>query len=54
MKLAGVWVLYSETFETAKENDLSLEEAEELQEFKDETGLEGDEALEIWQDLYPF
>ncbi len=41
----------SETFEQAKENDLSLDEAEELQEFKDETGLEGDEALEIWQDL---
>ena len=41
----------SETFETAKENDLSLEEAEELQEFKDETGLDSDEALEIWQDL---
>ena len=40
-----------ETFETAKENDLSLEEAEELQEFKDETWLDGDEALEIWQDL---
>jgi hypothetical protein len=40
-----------ETFEIAKENDLSLEEAEELQDFKDETGLEGDEALEVWQDL---
>ena len=40
-----------ETFELAKENDLSLDEAEELQEFKDETGLDGDEALEIWQDL---
>ena len=40
-----------ETFETAKENDLSLPEAEELQDFKDETSLEGDEALEIWQDL---
>ena len=40
-----------ETFELAKENDLSLDEAEELQEFRDETGLDGDEALEIWQDL---
>ena len=40
-----------ETFETAKENDLNLEETEDLQEFKDETGLEGDEALEVWQDL---
>ena len=40
-----------ETFELAKENDLSLEEAEELQDFKDETGLEGDEALEVWREL---
>lgn len=40
-----------EIFETAKENDLSLEEAEELQDFKEETGLDADEALEIWQDL---
>lgn len=38
-----------EIFEIAKDNDLSLDEAEELQEFKDETGLEGDEALEAWQ-----
>ncbi len=41
----------SETFELAKENDLSLDEAEELQEFMDETGLDGDEALELWQEL---
>ena len=40
-----------ETFEQAKENDLSLDEAEELQEFKDDTGLDGDEALDVWQDL---
>lgn len=40
-----------ETFEQAKENDLSLDEAEELQDFKDETGLDGDEALEVWQEL---
>ena len=40
-----------DTFEQAKENDLSLEEAKELQDFKDETGLEGDEALEVLQDL---
>ena len=30
-----------DTFEQAKDNDLSLDEAEELQDFKDETGLEG-------------
>jgi hypothetical protein len=40
-----------ETFEIAKDNDLSLEEAEELQEFADENGLDTDDALEIWQDL---
>jgi hypothetical protein len=40
-----------EIFEVAKENDLSLEEAEQLQELADETGLEADEVLEIWQDL---
>ena len=40
-----------ETFELAKENDLSIEEAEELQEFKDDNDLDADEALEIWQDL---
>jgi hypothetical protein len=35
----------SETFETAKENDLTFDEAEELQDFKNETGLDGDEVL---------
>lgn len=40
-----------ETFEIAKDNDLSLDEAEELQDFKDETGLDADEALEVWQEL---
>ena len=36
-----------ETFETAKENDLSLDEAEQLQELIDETGLDADEAIEL-------
>ena len=40
-----------ETFEIAKDNDLSLDEAEELQDFTDDTGLDVDEALEVWQDL---
>jgi hypothetical protein len=40
-----------EIFEIAKDNDLSLEESEELQEFKDENDFDVDEALEIWQDL---
>ena len=40
-----------EVFEIAKDNDLSLEEAEELQDFKDENDLDADDALEIWQDL---
>ena len=37
-------------FELAKENDLTLDEAEELQEFKDDNDLDAGEALEIWQD----
>jgi len=37
----------SEVFETAKENDLTLDEAAELQELVDETGLDPDEALEL-------
>lgn len=40
-----------EIFEIAKDNDLSLDEAKELQEFAEENGLDPDEALEIWQDL---
>ena len=40
-----------DTFETAKDNDLSLDEAEELQEVIDDTGLDGDDALEVWQSL---
>lgn len=36
-----------EVFEFAKENDLSLEDAEKLQELVDETGLEPDEAFEL-------
>ena len=40
-----------ETFEIAKENDLSLEEAEQLQEVIDETGLDAEDALEIMQEL---
>lgn len=40
-----------ETFEVAKENDLSLDEAEQLQEVIDDTGLDAEEALEISQDL---
>ena len=40
-----------EVFELAKQNDLSLEEAEQLQEVIDETGLDAEDALEIPQDL---
>jgi len=40
-----------ETFEVAKENDLSLDEAEQLQEVVDDTGLDADEALEVMQEL---
>jgi hypothetical protein len=40
-----------DTLEIAKQNDLSLEEAEQLQEVIDDTGLEAEDALEISQDL---
>ena len=40
-----------EIFELAKENDLSLDEAEELQNFAEEWDLDPNEALEIWQEL---
>lgn len=36
-----------EIFEFAKENDLSLEEAEQLQELTVEAGLDPDEAVEL-------
>ena len=41
----------NQTFEIAKENNLSLDEAEKLQEVIDETVLDADEALEISQEL---
>lgn len=34
----------------AKENDLSFDEAMEIQELIDEKGMEADEAFEMWQD----
>lgn len=36
-----------EIFEVAKENDLNLDEAEQLQELVDDTGLDPDEAVEL-------
>jgi hypothetical protein len=36
-----------ETFEFAKENDMTLDEAEELQELVDDTGLDPDDAAEL-------
>jgi hypothetical protein len=39
-----------EVFEKAKEEDLSQEEAEELQEFVDDSGLDVDEAYEVWRE----
>ncbi|MGD0328449.1 MAG: hypothetical protein ABSB00_01905 [Minisyncoccia bacterium] len=38
-----------ELFELAKENDLSLDEAQEVQDLADELGVDLDDALEIWQ-----
>lgn len=39
-----------ELFELAKDNDLSMEDAKEVQELADESGLDLDEALELWQE----
>ena len=38
-----------EVFEKAKEEDMSKDEAEELQTLVDETGLDVDDAYEIWE-----
>jgi hypothetical protein len=38
-----------ELFELAKENDLTLDEAQEVQDIADEAGVDLDDALEIWQ-----
>ena len=38
-----------EVFEKAKEEDLSQDEAQELQDFVDESGLDVDDAFEIWE-----
>ncbi len=39
-----------ELFELAKDNDLSMDEAQEVQDLADETGLDLEEALEVWQE----
>jgi len=39
-----------ELFELAKDNDLTLDEAQEVQDMADEMGLDLEEALEIWQE----
>ena len=40
-----------EVFEKAKEEDMSKDEAEDLQELMEETGLDVNEAHELWQEL---
>ena len=40
-----------EVFEKAKEENMSKDEAEELQEVIDDTGLDAEDALEISQNL---
>ena len=40
-----------EVFEKAKEEDMTKDEAEELQDLMQETGLDIDEAYELWQEL---
>ncbi|HQU07770.1 MAG TPA: hypothetical protein PK539_01805 [Candidatus Paceibacterota bacterium] len=39
-----------ELFELAKDNNLSMDEAQEVQDLSDESGLDLDEALETWQE----
>ena len=39
--------LLEKTFELAKENDLTFEEAEQLQELVEDTELDPDEAIEL-------
>lgn len=38
-----------ETFEKAKDEDLSMDEAEDLQGIVDETGLDADDAFETYE-----
>jgi len=38
-----------EVFEKAKEEDMTQDEAEELQEIMDETGLDAEEAHQVWE-----
>ena len=40
-----------EVFKKAKEEDLTEDEAEELEDLMDETGLDLDEAYELWQEM---
>ena len=39
-----------ELFELAKDNDLTLDEAQEVQDMADEMGLDLEEAHEIWEE----
>jgi hypothetical protein len=36
-------------FELAKDNDLTLDEAQEVQDIADELGVDLDDAFELWQ-----
>jgi len=38
-----------ELFELAKDNDLTLDEAQEVQDMADELGIDLDDAFEIWE-----
>jgi len=40
-----------ELFEFVKYNDLTLDEAQEVQDVADEMGVDLDDALELWQEL---
>ena len=40
---------FESVFEKAKDEDLDMEQAESLQEFVEETGMDVDEAYEVWE-----
>ena len=49
IKIWYIKIMDDEVFEKAKEEDMSKDEAEELQELMDKTGLDIDEAHELWK-----
>lgn len=46
-----IYNMDEELFEFVKYNDLTLDEAQEVQDVADEMGVDLDDALELWQEL---